>query len=160
MDKKENLKFILEMNRGIIQKLTGDITEQESIDQAGTVINHIKWQIAHLAFYVDWLIEKFGGEKTLTDEWAEICKGGADVPDNSMFPSFEELRSLFFKLYDRLTALIEKADDAYLDEVLELSPNFKSSRMNAAIYIGTHEQYHSGQIVVIRKALGRERVLG
>lgn len=161
MDKKDNLKHMIQYNQEAVKKLLDDITEEESLNPTRGLVNHIKWQTGHLAYSVDFMIKIMGGEMSLPEEWIQPYKGGVELPeDDSVFPKFEEIRGKLYELYDKINGMFDNVTDEFLDEVAELSEGWKEVRLHALNFFCTHEFYHAGHITIIRKNLGRERPFG
>ena len=161
MLKKENLKTAFDSNQKATKHLLDDITEEESINPTRGLCNHIKWQTGHLAHCVDTMIRILGGDKLLSDEWVAPYKGGSEIAeDNSIYPPFEEIRTKLYESYDKLNDALENCSDDSLDEIAELSPEWKVNRFDGLVFFLKHEFYHLGQITITRKSLNRERPFG
>ncbi|MFH2035257.1 MAG: DinB family protein [Candidatus Zixiibacteriota bacterium] len=161
MEKKEHLKDTFGSNQRAAKALLNDITEEESINNARGLTNHIKWQTGHIAYTLDAMVRILGGKAVLAEEWAAPYRGGVELAkDNTVYPPFAEIRGNLYKLYDRLNELIENASDDFLNGIAELSNDWKAQRFNSLIFFCKHEFYHLGQIAIIRKHLGRDRAFG
>jgi uncharacterized damage-inducible protein DinB len=160
MKHKENLKNLFSSNQDSIKKLLDDITEDESMNRARGLCNHIKWQAGHLAYCVDMMRTMLNGQRFLDDAWVEPFKGGHELANDAQFPPFSDVRGNLYELYDDLNKLLEKSDNLDFDEIFEVSPDWKPTRYDGLVFFCVHEFYHAGQVTIVRKNLGRERPFG
>lgn len=161
MSRKENLKYLFQTNQEALKSLLDDISEEESLNRARGLCNHFKWQAGHLAYSTDIMTWLLGGERSLPDEWTAPFKGGAELSeDDSVFPPFSEIRGKLYELQGNIGNLLEGFDEGKFDDEVEISENWRPTRLNALLMFCEHDFYHAGQITILRKNLGRKRPFG
>lgn len=161
MGKRENLRFLFKSNHGAARKLIDDITEDESMFRGKDNINHICWQTGHLVYNAGLILNILGDNSAIPEKWIELFKRGAEFhDDNSVYPAMSELKKKLYSLYEQLSCALDGITDAFLDEKIDIVPGWNETRMNGILFFCTHEFYHCGQIVIIRRLLGREQPFG
>ncbi len=122
--------------------------------------NNAAWIAGHLARTYDWALEHFAQRGTLGEQYKDHFGGGTE-PADSGYPPFSEL-----------TAALKERRQAFSDwfsglpeekAAGELEEDFRMFGQTCAGMIGAmaaHENYHAGQLSVIRKQLGMDRVMG
>ncbi len=161
MAKKDNLKFLVELNFAAVKKLIDDVTEEESIMRFDNITNHIRWQTGHILNSADSMLKILGEDGSVPEKWSRLFKRGGELSeDNSVYPAMSELREKLYSLYVRLPEELEDKTEAFFDEEIEISPGWKETRMNGFIFFGEHTFYHCGQIAMMVRSIGRERPFG
>jgi len=124
--------------------------------------NHAAWVAGHLARTYDWILDRYASAGSLEPVYAEVFAAGKDVePDPEKYPPFEhitaaltERRQAVAKWFEDLPE--EKAAEE-LDEEARMFGQTFAGMMGA---LGDHENFHAGQLSVVRKKLGMPRVFG
>jgi len=161
MDKKENLKRLLQSNHCAVKALIDDISEEESMRHDYPHCNHIRWQTGHLAYSAHVVLKMLGEKSGIEEEWIKLFGRGPKIYDNaSIYPSMQELRDRLYSYYDKIFPALEKVTTEYLDTEQEFAPTWKSTPMDGILFFCTHEFYHAGQITVMRRVLGRDKPFG
>ncbi len=161
MDKKENLRFLLNSNRSAVSKLIADITDEESLFRGKDNLQHICWQTGHIVYNSYLVLRTLGEHVPLPDGWYDMFKRGCEfVEDSTVYPTMATLIEKLNWYNDQITKRLDALTDTDLDNTLDAEPVFDTSAMNAALFFCTHEFYHAGQIATIRRLLGRERSFG
>ena len=138
--------------------LVKGIDDSRSCEQPGRVPNHPVWVLGHL-IYADNLASMLLGVTPSTPESYQELFGTGSVPvgDTSRYPTMSALLKAFQEAGERTIALYEKADDAALDQPLQVEGLNKSFPMNrdAVTFVMTaHASYHLGQMSSWRRAAG------
>ncbi len=146
---------------GATKRLLDDVKEEESMIVLGKTHNHIKWLAGHLAFTSTLAGKTLGGTLSFPEPWMDLFRRGAEVEkDLSVFPPMDEVRKKLYDLYYEVEQLAAGADDAYLNIEREIAPNWKDAPVQAVLFLCAHDFYHAGQIAMIRRHLGRDRMFG
>lgn len=124
--------------------------------------NHAMWVAGHLARTYDWVLDKYGEKATLPAVYADVFAAGKDVEeDEEKYPPFDhvvaalsERRQSCIKWF---TSLSEEKAAEVLDEEARMFGQTFAGMMGA---LGAHENFHAGQLSVVRKKLGMGRVFG
>jgi len=147
-----------------VDKLLDDVSEEESVKRGKDLMNHIKWQVGHLFVSTQLLVKSLGGDVEFegNERYSKLFDFGVEfAEDPSVLPPFRELRGNFDLMYNRAVSIIDglSADD--LDEVVDITDEWKESRGRLIMLMTLHAAYHAGQIGTIRtKVLGRKGVFG
>ncbi len=161
MNKFENLKDLLNTVHRATRKLLDDITEEEALFQINDNFNHITWLTGHILYSAQLILDILGEKKKLPEEWVSMFRGGHELlADSSKYPSIKDLLDRLDEFYDRIDKAVDGKSDGFLDEKVEIVPDWIECRLNALQFFCAHEFYHAGQIAMIRKSLGRERSFG
>lgn len=161
MEKRDNLKHLLNINQGATKRLIEDVTPEEALYTIDGYANHILWLAGHIASSANTKLRLLGKESMLPDGWAELFKRGAEFhADSSVYPSFDEVKTKVDEIYDAVMKAADEIDSAKFEDEVEVVPEWKENRMNALLFFSLHEFYHAGQIAVLRRTLGKDRTFG
>ena len=157
---KDHLLNMISSNQFMAKKLLDDVSEEDSMARGKDNFNHIRWQVGHMLYADTYALSLVGGELKSDTDFDKLFGGGSVCSDNpSDYPAYAELRDHLFAVYDMLNEAVEKASDADLekptDEKEKADPKWKTIS-----FMMMHDFYHSGQVVHIRKVLGRDRPFG
>ncbi len=148
---------MLTINQRVIRKLLDDITETESMVRGEHGLNHIRWLAGHIFRSDLHSFRNLGLDDGSFEKYASRFGGGSVISDNpGHYPSMAEVREMLYKSHDRLFDVISKSSDTDLEKEIDDHGN-KRPVWQALTFLAMHEFYHDGQIVNIRKILGRER---
>jgi uncharacterized damage-inducible protein DinB len=157
MDKKENLRYLLESNHGAVRRLIDDVSDEESMFRGKDNLNHIRWHTGHIAYCANIVLRLMGEEGAFPEPWEKLFGGGSEINDKpSAYPSMPELREKLYSIYDQTDKALDKISTDDLDREIEAGSDRKITPMNGALFFCAHEFYHCGQIANLRKILGRE----
>lgn len=146
---------------GAIRRLLDDITEAESVVVIGQTNNHVKWLAGHLAVTSVLAGKALGGNLSFPEQWMNLFRRGADVQsDLSAFPPIDEIRKKLYDLFYEVEQLAASADEKHLNTERDIAPNWKDAPVEAVLFLTAHDFYHAGQIAMIRRHLGRDRMFG
>ncbi len=122
--------------------------------------NHALWQIGHLAMAYNFFASKFGEVEPLGEEWNTLFGMGSEPkPELGAYAAPAEVLEVMWRerqtLIDNMASLdADKRDTEWETE----SPIKTPAHMMA--FVPIHDATHAGQIAMIRKHLGMERVFG
>ncbi len=124
--------------------------------------NHAAWIAGHLARTYDWILDRYGRSAILDPVYAEIFAAGKDVEaDRSKYPPFADIVSALKErrqaVADWFSALPEEKAASELDEEARMFGQTFAGMMGA---LGAHENFHAGQLSVVRRKLAMDRVFG
>jgi uncharacterized damage-inducible protein DinB len=157
MSHRENLLYMLKINQSVIKKLLDDIGEEESMVQGKDDFNHIRWLTGHLYGADGYSLSVLGLKDESYSKYDKLFGGGSAVSaDPKAYPSMTELREMLYKSHERLFETISRLSDVDLEKEIGEGEK-KQPAWQPLTFLCMHEFYHAGQIVYIRKMLGRER---
>lgn len=153
--------------RAFTEKYLDGLEPHEWFWQPGDGINHVAWQVAHLAFAQYALcLKRVRGERDEDEQLipAEFIRrygrGTTPSSDPSDNASLEEIRSVFDRVFAQTLQELSGVTDAELDVPAHPPstaphPMF-STKLGAIEWCGQHEFLHCGQIVLLRRLMGKE----
>jgi hypothetical protein len=160
MSIKEQLKYMIGVNKLVAKNILEDVTEEESLVIVDKIPNHIRWLTGHIVYTNGFALMKFGDT---ADDWEKLDDlfgtGSELVPDPSVYPSMTDLRAWQTDIHDRTLKAVDSIDDLFLAEDVG-EEGQKRPVWQRMLFYQMHEFYHAGQIVNIRRAIGRERPFG
>lgn len=160
MTKNEHLAFLIGFNNGPLHRALDDITDEESMVRAGDGTSHIRWLAGHLTTVAHQLLKSLGGTYDLPESFGAAFKTGqGSSDDSSAYPSMQEIRTHLFEVRDALKAHVSTVSDDILSIRNEEGSPFPT-KYHFALFLSEHDFYHVGQMVMIRRTLGRERPFG
>lgn len=161
MTSKEHLLGHLKLIHGAIRKLLDDVSEQESLVSLSGNPNHIKFLAGHMSSTAAMALIAAGGKPEYPEDWMKLFGRGATVStDMAQYPTMSEVREKLLGLYGELEEFVAHAEEAALERVNTLRPGWEMNATDAVLFFTSHDFYHAGQIAMIRRALGRERMFG
>lgn len=160
MSTSDHLAFLIGFNSGAMHRAMDDVTEEESMTRGADGSSHIRWLTGHLIESTHHVLELLGGSYELPKSYGEAFKPGNDASGNADdYPSMEELRTTLFDVREALKTHVESVDESVLAESLGEKSPFPT-KLHFALFMCEHDFYHLGQMVTIRRAIGRERPFG
>lgn len=161
LDGKAELKKLLTTTQGAFRRLIDDITEDESLVTINGNPNHIKWITGHALHSATQKLKAVGGEFELPEKWVELFRRGAPVSnDIASYPPFGEIREKLFQVHESIEKACENVSEDHLARPFDSSGRIKSTNISFAFFLAAHEFYHAGQIMQLRRHLGRDRLFG
>ncbi len=158
---RDILQSHLRTIHGAVRRAVEDITDDESLVRIANFSNNARWLTGHIILYTQWTAAALGCKFSLPEGWTELFKtGGTASSDPNVYPSMETLRERLFDNHRIIQEFLEHVNDVSLQEEIDLSKNWRSTRMGAVLFLAAHDFYHVGQLEVIRRQLGRERNFG
>jgi uncharacterized damage-inducible protein DinB len=148
---------MVNVNKTVAGRLLDDMTDEESVVMIEKIPNHIRWLTGHMVYSNGFALTQLGSKDSGWRKYEKLFGGGSEIAvDPSTYPSIAELRETLNSFYDRELELLENISDEDLERDVgeEGKPMPAWKRFS---FICMHDFYHAGQIVQIRRALGRER---
>ena len=147
----------LAFSRKILLSLLEDVPEAKLCFQPFPGANHVLWTMGHLAWTDDSFLTGVAGMPSgLPPGFADAFQWGTTpVPDASKYPSLAVIRDQLASRREALTSWLRSLNPTQLASPLPadwggFAPNFATLPASLA----WHEGFHTGQIAVVRKALG------
>src|SRR3954447_25536377 len=161
MNFKDAARYTYSIADFMIESYLTDITPQEMLVRPAPDANHLAWQLGHLISAERRLVEAAapGSMPPLPDGFAERHMKDTAAGDNPAdFLSKDEYLKLEKSVRAGTLKVLESLSEAELDRpVSGRVPPFVKCAGDCFVTIGTHWIMHSGQWVVLRRKLGRER---
>ncbi|MFN1215908.1 hypothetical protein ACKW6Q_02870 [Chryseobacterium kwangjuense] len=140
----EIVKVQVFSNYKVISMNIEDITNEESMIFPNGEVNCMNWVLGHLLYIRNAFLETLGEEPVWDGEQFSCYQRGAlPLERKDELVSFEELKSYLQKSQDKLEAKLNTIE------------NFNPETINDIAIFCLHELYHSGQLGILRRVLGK-----
>lgn len=119
--------------------------------------NHALWVLGHVTVTDDYVMHELGKQpRQLAEQWHRLFgPGSTPVADAGAYPGVEEVRAAAGRQREAFVRWMRSLPDEQLDSpVPEDWREFCSVYANLPAALAWHEGMHTGQVTVIRKALG------
>lgn len=122
--------------------------------------NHALWQIGHLAMAYNFFASKFADIEPLGEEWNTLFGMGSEPkPEIGAYAAPAEVLDVMWRERQTLIDAMTGADAPKLDADWEAMGSIETAAQMMA-FVPIHDATHAGQLAMIRKHLGMERVFG
>ena len=163
MNVNDALRTTLDTSAMVLGSYVGDLSDAELMTRPGPGCNHIAWQLGHLIASEAHLLTLVAPESKveLPEGFAEKhSKQTIGDDDPAHFCTKAEYMDLFEQVHAATRAAIDKTTAAELDQ--PGPEHFRSmfpTLGHVYVLIATHGMMHAGQLVPIRRALGKPVVI-
>lgn len=140
-----------------VRELVADVPAEKFAERPAGAKNHPAWTIGHLTFVSQMLGGVVGVAEWLPGEWATIFGPGSVPGEGREYPAKEVLLAALREAQGRVSAAVEGLSAAKLDEPFpdpayrDVFPTIRHALTQ--VMVG-HTGYHTGQLVLWRKAMG------
>lgn len=161
MDKKSDLINLMSTQQGAVKKLLDDVTDEESTYRLYEQANHIRWLAGHLVYNAGLVLKYLGSEGECPADWEIMFSRGSVTGEKSpAYPSIMEIRNQLYSMYKKQLQLLDKMTTEDFTKNLDTIDESGDSPLRSIQFLCSHEFYHLGQIMMIRRMLGRDRSFG
>ena len=163
MNAQDAITATLQTSTMILNSYLGDLSDADLMSRPAKGCNHIAWQLGHLIASECNLLEAVqpGAAAELPSGFAEKhTKDTCGEDDASKFCTKQEYLDLFEKVHAATLAALEKTSEADLDA--ESPEQFRQMFPTVGVIyvlIASHGMMHAGQLVPIRRQLGKPVVI-
>jgi hypothetical protein len=163
MDFKDSIRASLGMSDFLVQRYLEDLTPQEMLVRPAGDANHIAWQLGHLIQSEHHLVEAAvpGSMPPLPAGFKERHTKDTGASNNPAdFLSKDEYLRIAKEVRAGTLKALSSLSEADFDKpVTGRVPPFIKRAGDAFVLIGGHWSSHTGQWVVVRRKLGRPRMI-
>lgn len=151
----------LETARGWTCSLLEDIEASEWFHAPAPGLQHVAWQIGHLASSQVTLIHGRCFDKTPSDHiparFRELFgKGSRPVADPSAYPAPTDIRRVFDRIHSEALELVKSISVDELERPASGDPHpMFITKGQCIAMVAMHESFHAGQIALTRRILGK-----
>ena len=161
MDKKNDLKKLMLIKQSAVRKLLDDVTEEESVYRPYEKANNIRWLSGHLVYNAGLVLNNLGSKEKYPGDWAKKFSRGSVINDDLLtYPSIMEIRDQLYSMYNEQHQLLDNMTTEDFTKNLDTIGESGDSPLRSIQFLCSHEFYHLGQIMMIRRILGRDRSFG
>ena len=164
MNAIELLKHSLESSKGWAMGLITDMQDAPLTQPATHGGNHPLWVLGHLVHSESNLLDGFilGQPNRFPEMEADFAMGTTPTTDASQYPTMKELLAKFEQIRAASLAHLETLSESDLDKPSHAPEEFgQFFGTVGACYIamGSHMNFHAGQVAVARLAAGRKPLM-
>lgn len=155
----ERIRF----SRGMTESFLEGLAPEQWFWQPAQGMNHIGWHVGHLAFAQYFLCLKRvrdrieEDESLITTSFLKRYKRESQ-PSGEPAENFspEELRSVFNRVHEKSLAELAERTDEELDVPTHPPHPVFETKLGAIEWCSQHELMHCGQIVLLRRMMGKQ----
>jgi len=160
MELREYIAKQMNITHQAMQRILEGIGEAESLIRIEGKSSHIRWIAGHNAYSAWMRLGLLDETEKLPEGWKQIFRGGSEIlKDASQYPSLQEISALTKEIDDKAERAIAQVSDSDLEQRKTME-DWEARVGDALLFLCQHEFYHVGQIAMIRRLLGRERLFG
>jgi uncharacterized damage-inducible protein DinB len=123
------------------------------------VPNPAIWTLGHLAFVRGRFLELLTGKKTYGDAWVPLFEIGCEPRDPREYPDVETCRAFLRVRIEDIRAYLETATREDLESPPCVPSRFFPTKAAALVHMTLHEAHHTGCLSLVRRMLGKEKVI-
>jgi len=151
----ENVSAQLAFVQWAILKNLDDISDAEALAKPIAAANSINWIAGHLVCVRNHFLTAFGVPSIFAAPSIEAYNRGSK-PGETLPESLATLREKIVRSHESLLSLIAGFDEAKLAEPAPFSPGGGPETVGSLLLkVVVHEGYHSGQLGIARKLIGK-----
>lgn len=149
----------LERSNGFIRFFATGMEGDDWLQRPSGVPNPAIWILGHLALCRARLLEMLTGQQIYEQEWEELFDLGVDPQDPTVYPDIDTCRAVLDARLLDLKSYLETVSEADLaGPPCTVSKLFETKAL-VLVHFTHHEAHHTGALSMIRRLLGKERVI-
>ena len=163
MNTQDAIRATMNTSSLVLNRYLEDLSDADLMNRPGPGCNHIAWQLGHLIASENQLLESVspGSSIELPAGFAEKHSKETISDDNpANFCTKQEYLDQFERVHAATNQVIDQLSNADLDQ--PAPEHFRSmfpTRGHVFILIATHGLMHAGQLVPVRRKLGKPVVI-
>ena len=149
--------------RGLTKTYLDDLAVEDWFWMPSEGVTHIAWQVAHLAFaQYALLLRRIRGERPedaqiISADFIErFGRGSTPVAGTENNPTVEEILRTFDRVHTQAVEELSQYSDEQLDVPSEPAHPAFTTNLGAVGFASQHELLHAGQIVLLRRLMGKK----
>ena len=149
----ESIQKIYTRNYNTIKAYVKDISNEESRINPQLAGNNINWTLGHMVRYRSDILSILEQEAFWDKEtFAPYDFGSSLLPEDKGLP-FNKLVEQLDKSQETLVTTLENLDEAFLETELNEGKTTVGARLE---FYAWHEGYHTGQLALLRRIIGKD----
>ena len=149
----------LERSNMFIGFFTTGMEGDDWFKQPAGVPNSALWVLGHLAHSRAGFLEMLTGKKVYEAGWKDLFKMGAEPRAPHQYPGVEICRTVLDARLADLRTYLETATEEELAGSPCTPSEYFESKAAVLVHMTHHEAHHTGALSVIRRMLGKERLI-
>lgn len=143
----------------VLRRNTEGITHEESLTQPGSGGNCLNWVLGHLAWSNEQSLSILGQPAVLGEEALKrYHRGSAELHDSAEAIPMDQLLRAIHESYARIDTGLAALTPEAIQAPAPFSPRKKADETVGSLLtlIAFHQAYHTGQVGILRRLLGKE----
>lgn len=158
-DSINTVSTLYNLNAGVLEKCLDGLTAEQFATRPNETTNSIHWILGHIACSRYFVGGMLGLENNFKHN--KYFDYGAELKDPSVYPSPEELADSFKDIHGKMIECLKNPPLDKLKEKPEVDfPGVEQTVLGAVTFMAFHETYHVGQISLVKRFLGHDRLFG
>ena len=149
----------LERSNMFVDFFTTGMEGEDWLKCVSGIPNPAIWILGHLAQSRAGFVEMLTGRKTYEEGWDELFGMGVEPRDVSEYPSVEACREVLDARLADLRQYLESASEENLQCPPCTPSKYFETKASVLVHMTHHEAHHTGALSMIRRALGKDRVI-
>lgn len=149
----------LERSNMFVEVFTSGMEGEDWLQKPAGIPNPGIWIMGHLAFQRARFYELLTGKKTYDEDWISMFELGCEPKDAVAYPDIDSCRKFQKERLDDLKAYLKEVTEEELAAPTSIPSDFFKSRAAALVHLTHHEAHHTGELALIRRLLGKEKVI-
>lgn len=154
--------FLMSVERSarFVEVFTRGLEWEDWYELPPGVPNPAIWTLGHIAYHRGLFYEMVTGQRTYPDDWKALFDMGCTpLPDPHGYPAVGECLAYMERLLGLWRAYLDSATD---EELAAAGPHCVPrlpTRADVVCHHATHEAHHTGNLALVRRLLGKGRVV-
>lgn len=149
----------LKRSNGFIDYFTTGMESDDWLQTLPGIPNPAIWILGHLAQSRAGFLQMLTGREVYEAGWAELFGMGVDPQDATVYPDVETCRAVLEARMNDVKEYLETASEQDLEGPPCTPSNFFKTKASVLVHLSHHEAHHTGTLSMIRRLLGKERLL-
>lgn len=149
----------LERSNTFIRWFTNGMEGDDWLQRPGGIPSSALWILGHLANSRSYFYLCLTGEETFETGWPELFGMGTEQQDPSKYPTVEEVRAVLDARLADLKAYLEAASLEDIEGPTAIQQPDHETKAHVLSMAIAHEAHHTGALSMIRRLLGKDRLV-
>ena len=137
-----------------VKRALEGLSEEDVRRKAGDDSNPMIWILGHLVYCRVSVANLAGGDRK--HRWSELFRRGSEKRDPSEYPSLEDMLAEWDRNTEEMQSAFEAATEEHLSSKAPRDfPIRDKTNAGAISFLAMHEAQHAGQMLYLRKLLGK-----
>jgi len=155
MSNQEKLIRYLERQQWVIDKQSEGLSHADSVLQLPFRSNRFNWVLGHIVVYRDKMLTLLQASPVLeTDESAIYQRGSEPLSADEDNVEIERLLKSSQESLERLIVAIQSVSDEFLGDIFD--EQHGTTILDRLEFLLWHENYHLGQLEILRQLAGKD----
>jgi len=149
----------MKQSNAFIDYFTTGMEGEDWLQKPAGVPNAAIWILGHLAHSRARFLALLTGQMHLEEGWEAFFGMGVEPQDPSSYPNVETCRAVLDARLQDLKEYLETATEEDLEGPVCMPSEYFKTKSAVLVLLTHHEAHHTGALSMIRRALGKDRVI-